>query len=190
MPSDALFNNIDFQYREEKNDSFSYSLIHKVHNRYAPLLRSYILSIKSKNLPVSLYDKAYIASRAARGLWVSQGGEYSNGYITTKVRTFGDFVISVDTVPPEIKPVNFVSKGKYTAGNTLSFTIKDSLSGIRKYAGYIDKNWALFEYDLKSDLLSYTIDQTRLTSGKVHDLEIVVTDNKGNTGRFKSSFYY
>lgn len=190
MPTDALFNHMDFQYHEEKNDSFSYSLIHKVHNRYTPLLRPYILSIRSNELPVSLRGKAYVASRAAKGLWVSQGGEFSNGYVTTKVRSFGEFVISVDTVPPEIKPVSFIPQKKYMAGNTLGFTIKDSHSGIRKYAGYIDKTWALFEYDMKSDLLSYTIDQTRLTSGKVHDLEIVVTDNKGNSEKFKSSFYY
>ncbi|HEX2393709.1 MAG TPA: M23 family metallopeptidase [Bacteroidales bacterium] len=190
VPEDALFNHIDFQYREEKNDSFSYSLVHKVHNRYTALLRPYILSIRSINLADSLCDKALIASRAARGLWLSQGGEYSHGYVTANVRTFGDFVITLDTVPPGIKPINFTPRGKYLAGRTISFSITDTLSGIRKYAGYIDKNWALFEYDLKNDLLSYTIDQTRLASGKVHDLEIVVTDNKGNVGRFKSSFYY
>jgi len=190
VPEDALFDHLDFKYREEKNDSFLFSMVHKVHNRFTPLLRPYILSIRSNDLADSLRDKALIASRAAKGNWVSQGGEYARGYVTAHVKAFGDFIIMVDSVPPEIKPVHYTVKGKYTAGSTISFSIRDTLSGIRNYKGFIDRNWTLFEYDLKNDLLSYTIDPARLASGKLHDLEIIVTDNKGNVQKFQSSFYY
>lgn len=190
VPEDALFDHIDFRYREESNDTFRYSLLHRVHSRYTPLLRPYILSIRSQNLNDRLREKALIASRAANGTWISHGGEYSNGYVTTNVKTFGDFTVIVDTLPPQIKPVNFTAKARYTAGQIIGFAITDTISGIRTYAGFIDKNWALFEYDMKSDMLSYKIDPERITSGKLHSLEIIVTDNKGNVGRFRSSFYY
>jgi hypothetical protein len=190
VPKDALFDHIDFKYKEEKNDSFPYSMVHKIHHRFAPLLRSYVLSIKPQNLTDLLQEKALIASRAANGSWISQGGEYANGYVTTSVKTFGDFIVTVDSVPPEIKPVNFTGRGRYAAGHTISFNISDTLSGIRKYMGLIDKTWALFEYDLKNNLLTYKIDREKLVSGKLHDLEIIVTDNKGNVGKFRSNFYY
>lgn len=190
LPADALFDHIDFRYREEKNDSFKYSLVHKIHERFTPLMRPYILSLKADGLTDSLRHKALIASRGKKGEWISQGGEYGRGYVTANVRTFGDFIIVVDSVAPSIKPVNFTAGAKYPAGKSISFSIADSISGIRKYSGYIDRNWALFEYDLKSDLLSYTIDPDRLVSGKMHDLEIIVTDNKGNVGKFSSAFYY
>lgn len=190
VPNDALFDHIDFRYFEEKNDSFRYSLVHKVHDRFTPLLRPYVLSIRSNEIPDSLRHKSLIASRGGNGSLISQGGEYANGYVTTEVRTFGTFIITVDSVAPEIRPVNFTSAGRYGPGQKLSFTIKDTLSGINKYTGLIDGKWALFEYDLKNDLLSYRIDSDRLTRGKQHDLVIIVTDNKGNTGRFKSSFFY
>jgi hypothetical protein len=190
IPPDALFDQIDFKYREEKNDSFKYSLVHKIHERYTALLKPYILSVKADNLPDSLRQKALIVSRGNKGAWISQGGEYSHGYVTSNVKTFGDFIIAVDSAAPSIKPVNFTANGKYTAGKAISFSIVDSLSGIRKYSGYIDRNWALFEYDMKSDSYTYTIDPARLSSGKMHDLEIIVTDNKGNVGKFRSAFYY
>jgi hypothetical protein len=72
----------------------------------------------------------------------------------------------------------------------ISFNIADSLSGIRKYAGYIDKKWALFEYDAKNDLLNYSIDGSRLDKNKIHHIDIYVTDNKQNITRYKADFYF
>jgi hypothetical protein len=186
----SLFDHIDFQYEETKNDSFAYSLVHKVHSRYTPLLKPYVLSIRAEDLPASLADKAFIAIRGTKGAWNYLGGEYSKGFITTRVKVFGEFTVGIDTIPPEFRPLQFTARERYTAGQVFSFNMADSVSGVRNYQGYIDKNWALFEYDAKNNLLTYTIDSTRLTKGVLHDLEIVVTDNRNNITRFKSSFYY
>jgi hypothetical protein len=190
VPRDALFDNIDFQYTQVDNDSISFSAIHQVHNEFTPLFKSYILSIRPRDLPLSLNGKALIASRAADGTWVSQGGEYRNGFITTRAKVFGRFIVTVDTVPPDISPVAFITGGRYAENQVISFNITDSLSGIRKYTGYIDKNWALFEYDAKNDLLTYTIDNSKLAKNKVHPVEIIITDNKDNITRYQSDFYY
>ena len=190
VPKNALFDHLDFRYHEHLNDSVPFSMIHRVHNRFTPLIASYILSIRPVNLPAHLHEKAYLAIRNAKGAWVSQGGEYKNGFITGRVRAFGDFIITVDTLVPEIRPVTFSPGGRYQASQVLSFKISDTLSGIQRYAGYIDNNWALFEYDAKNDLLSYQIDGTRLQSGKQHDLEIMVTDHRGNVAKYKNKFFY
>jgi hypothetical protein len=190
LPRNALFDNIDFQYAKFNNDSMSFSAIHQVHNEYTPLFRSFILSVKPRDLPESLYAKALIANRATNGTWVSQGGEYKNGFVTARVKVFGKFIVTIDTLPPDIRPLAFKAGGRYIENQIISFNITDSLSGIRKYAGYIDKKWALFEYDAKNDLLTYTIDGTKLDKNRIHPMEIFIADNKDNVARYRTNFYY
>jgi len=190
VPRDALFNNIDFHYAQIKNDSCLWSVIHLVHNEFTPLFKSYILSIRPSNLPLVLQDKALIASPGKNGEWISQGGEFKNGFVTTQVKSFGQFFIAVDTVSPVINPVAFKAGDRYTTNQVISFNITDSQSGIRKCNGYIDKKWALFEYDAKNDQLTYTIDDSRLEKDRSHVLDIIVTDNKDNVTNYKTEFFY
>jgi len=190
IPRDALFRNLDFQYSRIKNDSCIYSMIHQVHNRYTPLFKPYILSIRPEYLPRALQDKALIANFGKKGEWISQGGTYKGGYVTTKVKEFGDFFVAVDTTNPAIAPVGFNTGDSLEGKQNLSFRITDSLSGISEFAGYIDRKWALFEYDAKNDLLTYVLDDNRLDKNRLHILEIVVTDNKNNAARYRGEFFY
>jgi len=70
----------------------------------------------------------------------------------------------------------------------MKFTIKDELSGIQTFNGFIDNEWALFEYDAKNDLLFYSIDPERIEKKKEHELELFVIDNKGNIATYYSTF--
>ena len=72
----------------------------------------------------------------------------------------------------------------------MRFTIRDDLSGIEKYEGYIDNNWTLFEYDPKRDLLLYKFDESRLTGESQHELELYVSDERGNTSLLNTTFYW
>jgi hypothetical protein len=190
IPRDALFDHLDFHYVKMKNDSCPWSLLHQVQNEYTPLAKPYILSIRGSNLPSRLQAKAVIASRGKNGDWVSQGGTYKNGFVTASIKSFGKFFIAVDTLNPLITPVAFKAGDRYTSGQVLSFTIADSQSGIRKYNGYVDNRWTLFEYDAKNDLLIYTLDESRLDKNKTHDITIIVTDNKDNTTVYNADFFY
>jgi hypothetical protein len=190
IPKDALFTDIDFQYCQRASDSIPFSLIHEVHNPYTPLFNSCVISIKPRNLPESLHNKALIARRSPNGTISAEGGEFKNGFVSTRIRSFGQFVVVVDTAPPVIKTVQFKSGAQYKDKQVISFNIADSLSGIRKYAGFIDKKWALFEYDAKTGGFSYTLDNTRIDKGKMHQLEIFITDRKSNVARYKNTFYY
>ena len=62
------------------------------------------------------------------------------------------------------------------------------MSGIKSYNGFIDNNWALFEYDQKNDLLFYTMDEERIEKNKEHELELFVIDNKGNIATYYTTF--
>lgn len=189
IPRGALFDNIGFTC-EKLEDTLMYASWYKVHNEYTPLYKNYILSVRAKVIPANLQNKLLFVSKNKDGSWLSQGGEFKNGYVTAPVRLFGWFSLTVDTVKPEIKPKSFIPGGRYADNQVITFTISDTLSGIRKYAGYIDKQWVLFEYDAKNQLFSYALDAARLAKGSMHMLEIYVTDNKDNVARYLSNFYF
>jgi hypothetical protein len=189
IPGESLFSNLRFQYSVEPSDSLNYSDLYTIHNEYTPLFKPYILSIRCRPLPFSLQEKALIVQKSSKGL-SSQGGEFINGFVTARVKTFGMFYIALDTIPPIIRPQSFVNGQKYQDGQVFSFHIQDMLSGIRTYSGFIDGEWALFEYDAKSDRLTYTIDGKRLKKGIKHILELTVTDKKDNITRYGGNFFY
>lgn len=114
------------------------------------------------------------------------GGQYENGYVTTQARSFGSFYISVDTVPPVIRPQN-ISSGRNMSGQSrIRFQISDNLSGIASYHGYIDGNWVLMEYDPKNRALWHTFDRS-LPAGR-HQFRLEVRDGKGNEAVYEASF--
>ena len=190
LPQDALYDNIDFTYSSIIRDSSDYSGIHCLHNKYTALHKEYSLSVKAKDLPENLQDKALIVYIENDTSFISAGGNWGNGFVTTRTSNFGEYKVSVDTTAPVISPLSFYNKGKYGSEGMISFEITDDLSGIRTYNGYIDNNWALFEYDAKSNTITYWPDPERITKETEHSLEIVVSDFKNNTGVYKGTFYY
>ena len=190
LPADGLFTHIPFRYKTEDASDTLYSALHCVHNEGTPVHGSYILSVKPVNLPLALTSKAVLVMIGRDNKITSQGGTYAKGFVTARVGSFGRFAIAVDTLPPEIRPVTFVSKKTYTENQVISFQIRDHLSGISTYNGYIDGKWALFEYDAKNDLLFYRPDASRLSRNQEHTLELVISDQKDNIRKFKGRFYF
>ena len=64
------------------------------------------------------------------------------------------------------------------------------MSGVDAYEGEIDGNWVLFEFDAKTGNLTYTIDNKRIDSGKMHTLSLKVTDERKNMSKYKAVFYW
>jgi murein DD-endopeptidase MepM/ murein hydrolase activator NlpD len=190
VPRDALYTNIRFRYAKEKCDSINLSDVFVIHQGFTPLNKAYILSLKPRVFPAELRSKVFIAGVIENGTWSGYGGNYKNGFVTTQLKSFGRFYVAADTLEPVILPVDFNTAKKYSEGEVISFRITDLQSGIRKYNGYIDKSWALFEYDAKNDLLTYVLDGKKLETGKKHLLEIIVADNRDNVKHFKESFYF
>ena len=93
-----------------------------------------------------------------------------------------------DTVPPSIK-INKSIDGKWISDKkTLEFSIKDELSGIKSYDGFLNGNWILFEYDYKTKKMFHNFDDGIVAEGK-NDLKVVVTDNVGNSTIFEIQFF-
>ncbi len=189
LPEGALFDDLDFHYQNTDSvPSWAFSPIHQVHTDDVPLGKPVNLAIKTMNLPDSLETKALIVKIDPSGRKNNMGGNFKNGWVETTVRSFGNYCITIDRTPPVITPLSIKGKNTLTEPNRIRFRITDNLSGIDTYTGTIDDEWVLFEYDQKSNTLTYNFDD-KLIKGKRHDLKLLLVDSKNNASEYKATFW-
>ncbi|MFP5079996.1 M23 family metallopeptidase [Pedobacter sp. JCM 36344] len=184
LPKGTLYNDLNFIYKSSaKPVGNAYSAIHQIHNNLTPLHVGFELWINAEDLPENLRSKAVIVSSSR----ASQGGYFENGYVKAKPRNFGSFFISTDTLSPVILPQN-IHDGKSMAGiSKISFKIRDNLSGIQNFNGFIDGKWVLMEFDTKTASLWHTFDEQ--TGPGKHNFELIVKDMKDNSKTYSITFY-
>ncbi|HEY0898251.1 MAG TPA: M23 family metallopeptidase [Sphingobacteriaceae bacterium] len=183
IPEKNLYDDLDFRYSVTPKIKGGYSPVHHIHTRLIPVHDSYNLWIKpDSSLAENLYPKALIVNQNR----ISQGGTYEDGYVKTTVRAFGNFHVAVDTVPPNIHPVNIAPEKSMKGIKNMVFKISDNLSGIRTFEGMLNGQWILMQFDLKTRTLWHTFDE-RTRSGK-NDFQLVVTDMKLNKRIYNVSF--
>ncbi len=188
MPAGALYEDIYFDYSIGDPRPGSFSPLHQVHHPDVPVHLFYRLAIEATNLPENLRTRATIAQYLGNGSYSSLGGTWEGTRLITRTRNFGSFCIMVDTIKPEIRPLNFTSGAELKSLNTFKFTVKDNFSGIQSYRGEIDGKWMLLEYDQKNKLLEYQFDPKRIKTGIQHNMTVRVTDQLGNTNVYKVAF--
>ncbi len=187
FPPYAFYDTVYFEYEEKlPKDENVLSNIHFVHKKTTPVHKYFSISIKANNLPPSLSEKAFIAYKNGEDKeYEYVGGEKVNGFFTARARKFGKYCIMADTTAPIVKPKH---PDKINKDGVIAFHVEDNLAGIETYNGYIDNQWALFEYDPKNNLLFYKIDKQRLNNKKEHELELYVGDAKNNITTYYSKF--
>ncbi|MDR6940597.1 M23 family metallopeptidase [Mucilaginibacter pocheonensis] len=182
MPGN-LYDDLDFTYAVSPKPASGFSQVHHIHNRLTPIHDSYDLWIKPDADLGQYADKAVIVNT----LNGCQGGYYQDGYVKSKVTTFGDYFIKIDTLPPVIRALNIQNGKNMAVAKSINFRIGDNLSGIKSYIGTIDNKWVLMEWDYKSKILSYTFNG-EIAAGK-HVFKLTVGDNKNNFSEFTADFY-
>lgn len=187
IPKYSLYDNLYFYHRSSFSALY-YSPIVKLHSPKTPIHIKAKLSIKSMNLPIKYQSKSLLATFDKDKKISAAGGEWKDGMVTGNISGFGDYVIVLDTIAPEITPLNIRDGADLTEALDMRLLIKDDLSGIAKIDGYIDNKWVVFDYDKKNNLISYKFDKERLKKGIEHSIEIVVLDIKNNEGRFHCKF--
>lgn len=190
IPKDALYDTLYFKYLKSASIPGSYSEVHHVHEKYTPVNTFYSVSIKAtKEIPVKYQDKALIATYNDKGRLISLEGKYMNGFVTSETRDFGKFFIMIDSIKPVIKPINISKGANLSSAKKIQFNVSDSFSDILFYNGYIDGKWVLFEYEPKSDLITYYFDN-HISKGRNHTLRVEITDNMNNISTYETEFYY
>lgn len=186
----CLYSDLHMIYSEKPANNQFFSPVYKLHTPDVPVHETFQLKLKAVDLPRELHDKALIAAIDEKtGKKWAIGGEYGLGWVSANVRQLGCFAITVDTIAPTITPLNILNRKTITDKYKISFKISDNFSGISSYRGEIDGNWALFEYDAKSQLLEYRFDPDRMAFNKEHQLKLTVSDAKNNRSTYEASFY-
>jgi hypothetical protein len=183
VPLGNLYDNVDFTYSTLPEKKGAFSEVHRIHNRFTPVNDTMQLWIKPDNAIGQLTSKAVIVNTDG----ICEPSIYEDGYVKSNVRTFGDYFIKVDTIPPVIHPLNIREGVNMTKMQRIALKIGDNMSGVKIYAGSIDGRWVLMEWDYKTRVLSYKFDGS-IVPGK-HRFELTVTDNKDNAAHFSANFY-
>ena len=112
-----------------------------------------------------------------------------DSYIYANTSSLGKYIISRDTIKPEIKPINFKQNSNISNRSTIRLRLKDEMSGIKSYSAYLNGKWALFEYEPKSNLIFHKISDNIINEGE-NILLINYQDGVGNKGLYKATIYY
>jgi len=182
FPVGSLYEDIHFVHTIKPPTKGMYSNICVLHNPEAPIHSKIKVSIKADRLPQRLRNKALLARMDREGKKTAVGGTYENGYVTTNTNIFDGYVVVIDTVPPVIKPYP-ENKQSHTM---LRFSVSDNFSGIKKYKGEVNGQWALISWDPKNKLMIYLFD--KMTKQGKNTFKLTVEDDKGNKTSYSTSF--
>ena len=134
------------------------------------LRQSFIGKIKDKKI-------TYINSRK------------DDSYIYANTSSLGKYIISRDTIKPQIKPINFKQNSNISNSSTIRLRLKDEMSGIKSYNAFLNGKWALFEYEPKSNLIFHKISDNIINEGE-NILLINYEDGVGNKGVYRANIFY
>ncbi|OCB77922.1 M23 family metallopeptidase [Flavobacterium crassostreae] len=173
----------DFEMDFDVKDSTLY-----LHNDSVPVHSNFTISITDSTYTEAQKEKVFIADIDSRGR-VGYNYTWSKGNVfSAKVRSLGTYKLVTDTKPPSITIANSIAGKWISKQKTLRFSVSDSGSGIKSYAGYLNGNWILLEYDYKSRTLTHNFSDGIVAEG-ANDLKVIVTDNVGNSSTFETRFF-
>jgi hypothetical protein len=124
-----------------------------------------------------------MVGRDGRGKKAVRNGDFW----LSSARDWGEFQLAIDTEPPHIKYL-YPRTDKQRKAHQLRFSLSDNMTSIKRYNGYIDGAWALFE--LRNGIATYRIDYTRVKRNKQHKVRFVAEDDVGNVEDMTFDIYF
>jgi hypothetical protein len=188
IPANTLYDDCSVYFSQTADFHEFVSDIYSVGNPNIPVSQPFTVSIRPKSISEQTENKTVVVRIAKNETLISEDGDWINGFISAECKNFGRFALALDTVAPEIFPLDFKTGDNFTKRREISFKITDNLSGIDKYSGFIDSKWVLFKYDAKNSKITYTFDN-QINYNQNHTLKISVTDKKNNESVFLTRFF-
>ena len=186
VPPEAFYDNTYIEVEKKDTSINEFSSVFAVNLNSMPVHKPLSFIVKANITDSLLFDKVMLGGLRNNNFF-AVNAQYNKGFVSAKISSSANYFVVVDTTGPSITP-KFKAGADLRNKKSISLTIKDNLSGIQSYSGYIDGEWALFEYDAKNHLLTYTFDSERIQRNKKHSLTLTVSDRKNNTTTFESSF--
>lgn len=180
----SFYESFDFTYKKLAPNTY------QIHNSSVPVQKKYSLTLSPdwSVLEKNKSDKYIIVRRSNYGRVTKEYLEtkFENGSYITNPKDLGIFSLELDETAPTISCPALLKTTKI--GNRLSFTIKDTGSGIKDYSVFIDGYWILAEYEYKQNRLFIPDLQRENISSGPHQVEVVVTDKTNNKNTYNNSF--
>ncbi|HKJ05905.1 MAG TPA: hypothetical protein VJ970_00410, partial [Flavobacteriaceae bacterium] len=181
FPKQTFYNNFYLDLKTQNNAIL-------IHEETVPINRNFTLTFDVSKYSVAERDKLYIAHYNSRNRPYYVKTVKKPTYFYTSTKKIGKYKLLVDDVPPKIILSNFKNKQWISNHKTIKVKISDFESGIRAYAGEINGEWVLFEYEPKNGLLTYNLSDKKFDEA-AHKLKLAVTDNVGNTTTLHATFF-
>jgi hypothetical protein len=188
VPGNALYDTVTFIYKKKPALSGHKNSVHSLHSNLIPLHTWCKVSLRPEWLPEAMRSKALLARVDNKNELKASGGAWENNFIHALIREFGDYIVVIDTVQPQITPMNIHSGKSLLAQQNIQVKISDALSGISRYTATLNGEWILMEYDEKNDLLIYGFD--RMLKEGENLFKIEVWDKKENVAVYEALLNY
>lgn len=184
FPANALYDTAQFIAAAEAKSEFALSPYYRLTYPFTPLHRKATVKIKpSVTVPDSLKEKVVIRMTRNKQ-FRTQKVSWQQQWAYASFNELGDAELLYDTVGPVITAINFIDSGTITRDQALVLTATDRLNSFVSFRAALDGRWLLFRR--KDNAILYDFDE-HCTNGS-HDLQIVATDECGNTT--EQNFYF
>ena len=169
-------------WEKPKRPIFSDSFI--VYNPAIPVHHYFDLKIKAnKTVPEELKNKIAMIYGDGENEDGRAAIPVDSGWYSAKVRAFGTYWLDIDTTAPVIASMQRKSSNLSKA-RQISFTVKDNMTSVRTFSGYLDGKWICFEQH--GDDFFYKFDE-HCPKGK-HKLIFKAADENGNEATEQLNF--
>lgn len=179
---DALIRNgmTVVHYNNKTSDTLynTYGFKHELIPLHKPASIQFKSSIKKNR------NKIVVVRQNHKGNETALKTTFDKNKFYAETKELGSFYLKYDTTKPTVTIVD----SNFAVRNTIYALLKDNLSGINTYNGYIDNKWVNFYYDAKNDVIQYNFDE--YCSKGEHLLKIIVTDIVGNKTMVQQKFNY
>lgn len=181
FPEESFFDQVNMLV-EDRGDTLHIS------QNWAPLQKPFEIKYKVPAGDSLTLAQSFLAIINKKGKPSFFTASKKEGFWEAKSKALGDYVVSRDSIAPEIKAVNFKNKQWLSNYSFLRLKITDDYSGIKKYRGTINGKWILLEHEPKNNSLIYKFNDVKFKEA-LHQLTIEAEDQVGNKTVFKRDFY-
>ena len=142
-------------------------------------------SIERQQLSLALYDpEEKKKEKQLQYVWTIK----KDSMLQTKYAYPGQYILTKDSLPPTIKPLNFKNQQWMSNYKFLEVEIDDEFSGIKSYRATINGQWILMEHEPKDNTLIYDFSDIEFDQKQL-DFELKVEDQVGNQSVFNATIF-
>ncbi len=183
LDSRALYCDVDVYFQTTPKPG-AFSDKYCVGDPIFPVHTYFDLKIKAtKTIPTRLQNKIAMKYTDNKDEDGRAAAPADDGWYKARVRSFGTYWLDIDTTAPVITSLQ-KNNSNLGRAKQITFEVKDSLTSVKTFSGYLDGRWVCFEQH--NDLFFYRFDE-HCPKGK-HKLVFTAEDENGNKGEYVLNF--